>query len=218
MISKLFSTLLEGDTLWAVFFFTAPKNLSTTSDVSFWYVAIVRGTHVGIHTSAYLDAHGTGGDRAFSDLLGDELIGYDSDEGGEIWNSNAICARMPFTLSSSAASFGRGCSSITRDNDYLLVWWVCGAMVRMISCRYHRMNWLTQSLITRISPVVMANSSFKRLSSTVTACTLAYSGELLENTPWEPVGNTLSRRFSNWFPQTETNGLVFRYRIFQPVP
>ena len=37
---------------------------------------------------------------------------------------------------------------------------------------------------------------------------------LLENTPWEPVGNILRHRFSNRFPQTETNGLVFRHWIF----
>ena len=41
---------------------------------------------------------------------------------------------------------------------------------------------------------------------------------LLENTSWEPVRNTLRHRFSNRFPQTETNGLVFRHRIFQQVP
>ena len=37
---------------------------------------------------------------------------------------------------------------------------------------------------------------------------------LLENTPWEPVGNILRHRFSNRFPQTETNGLVFRHWVF----
>ena len=41
---------------------------------------------------------------------------------------------------------------------------------------------------------------------------------LLENTPWEPVGNTLRHRFSNPFPQTETNGVSLRPRVFNPVP
>ena len=39
---------------------------------------------------------------------------------------------------------------------------------------------------------------------------------LLENTPWEPVGNILRHRFSNRFPQTETNGLNLGHRIFHP--
>ena len=33
---------------------------------------------------------------------------------------------------------------------------------------------------------------------------------LLENRLWEPVGKGLRHRFSNRFPQTETNGIVFK--------
>ena len=40
----------------------------------------------------------------------------------------------------------------------------------------------------------------------------------LQNGPWEPVGNDLRHRFSNRFPPTETNGLVLKHRVFQPVP
>ena len=41
---------------------------------------------------------------------------------------------------------------------------------------------------------------------------------LLENEPWEPVGNSLRHRFSNRFPQTETIGVSLRPREFNPVP
>ena len=39
-----------------------------------------------------------------------------------------------------------------------------------------------------------------------------------KNRLWEPVGKGLRHRFSNRFPQTETNGLALRHRAFQPVP
>ena len=41
---------------------------------------------------------------------------------------------------------------------------------------------------------------------------------LLEKGPCEPVGKGLKKRFSNRFPQTETNGLGLGYRVFHPVP
>ena len=40
---------------------------------------------------------------------------------------------------------------------------------------------------------------------------------LLQNTSWEPVGNTLRHRFCNRFPQTETNSVSLRPRVFNPV-
>ena len=41
---------------------------------------------------------------------------------------------------------------------------------------------------------------------------------LLENGPWELVGNGLRHRFSNRFPPTETNCLVLGHWVFNPVP
>jgi hypothetical protein len=108
--------LAEADTLWAELFFIAPnKNLPTITDGFFQYVSIVRDTHVLTPTSTSLDVDG-----ACSDLLGDELIGCNGDEGGELSNSNASCASRPLTQSSSSASFVCGCSSITGGNDWLL--------------------------------------------------------------------------------------------------
>ena len=41
---------------------------------------------------------------------------------------------------------------------------------------------------------------------------------LLENGPWEPIGNGLRHRFSNRFLPTKTNGLALGHRVFNPVP
>jgi hypothetical protein len=75
-LSGPFSTLLaKADILRDELFFIAPnKNVSTIADVSFWYVSIVRGTHVCTPTSASLDVEG-----AFCDPLGDELNGCNGD-------------------------------------------------------------------------------------------------------------------------------------------
>jgi hypothetical protein len=55
----------------------------------------MRGTHVRTLTSASLDVHISGGDKAFFGHLGDELIGCNGDEGGELTNSNASCNSRP---------------------------------------------------------------------------------------------------------------------------
>ena len=41
---------------------------------------------------------------------------------------------------------------------------------------------------------------------------------LLENEPSESVEEVLRHRFSNRYPQTETNGVTLRPRVFNPVP
>ena len=59
---------------------------------------------------------------------------------------------------------------------------------------------------------------YRRGVSAPTILVLAPHRPLLENGPWEPVGNGLSHRFSNRFPPTETNGLALGHRVFNPVP
>jgi len=41
---------------------------------------------------------------------------------------------------------------------------------------------------------------------------------LLENGPWEPVGNGLRHWFSNRFSPTEINSLVLGHQVFNPMP